>query len=121
MNSKGLYTALYRVPDLAAGKSWYAKAFGVDPYFDEPFYVGFDIGGCELGLLPDEGQATSGDAGVVAYWGVENADHALAHLLSVDAVPHSPVEDVGGGIRVGSVKDPFGNIVGIIENPGFAR
>ena len=50
----GLRTALYSVPDLAKARDWYAKAFGVQPYFDEPFYVGFSIGGYELGLDPDE-------------------------------------------------------------------
>ena len=48
----GLRTVIYRVRDLAAAKAWYANAFGVQPYFDEPFYVGFDIGGYELGLHP---------------------------------------------------------------------
>ena len=48
----GLRTCIYPVPDLAAAKAWYARAFGVEPYFDEPFYVGFEIGGYELGLIP---------------------------------------------------------------------
>ena len=48
----GLRTTIYQVPDLAAAKAWYTKAFAKAPYFDEPFYVGFNIGGFELGLLP---------------------------------------------------------------------
>ena len=36
----GLRTVIYAAPDLAKAKEWYASAFGVDPYFDEPFYVG---------------------------------------------------------------------------------
>jgi len=50
---------------------------------------------------------------------VPNADEALAALLAKGASPHHPVQDVGGGIRLGSVKDPFGTIVGFIENPHF--
>ena len=46
---EGLRTAAYPVPDLEAGKKWYTEALGVEPYFSEPFYVGFDIGGYELG------------------------------------------------------------------------
>ena len=46
---QGLRTVIYRVPDLAKAKAWYTEAFGVAPYFDEPFYVGFQIGGFELG------------------------------------------------------------------------
>jgi predicted enzyme related to lactoylglutathione lyase len=115
----GLRTAIYHVPDLAAAKAWYARVFGVQPYFDEPFYVGFEIGGFELGLNPDMAKVTAGPAGVVAYWGVRDADAALAHVLAEGAGPHSPVQDVGGGIKVATVTDPFGNLLGIIENPHF--
>jgi len=66
----GLRTAIYPVGDLAAGKQWYARVLGQAPYFDEPFYVGFNVGGFELGLLPD-GQ--SGTAGAQALWGVPDA------------------------------------------------
>jgi hypothetical protein len=33
---------------------------------------------------------------------------------------HKAVQDVGEGIRLGSVIDPFGNTLGIIENPHFS-
>ena len=49
----GLATVIYQVPDLDRAKAWYAQAFGQAPYFDQPFYVGFEIGGYELGLHPD--------------------------------------------------------------------
>ena len=51
--TKGLATAIYYVPELARAKDWYARAFGQQPYFDEPFYVGFNVGGYELGLDPN--------------------------------------------------------------------
>ena len=56
----GLGTVGYHVTDLAAAKAWYTRAFGVAPYFDQPFYVGFDIGGYELGLNPDQSVARPG-------------------------------------------------------------
>jgi catechol 2,3-dioxygenase-like lactoylglutathione lyase family enzyme len=56
----GLCTALYPAPDLAAAKKWYSELLGVPPYFDEPFYVGFEVGGFELGLLPDATPGASG-------------------------------------------------------------
>lgn len=113
----GLRTALYSAPDLAAARAWYSDVLGFGPYFDEPFYVGFNVGGYELGLLPDAG--TSGAGGVTAYWGVADADAALAELLARGATVASPVQDVGGGIRTATVLDPFGNVFGIIENPHF--
>jgi len=117
---KGIYTTIYRAPDLASAKAWYADAFGIEPYFDEPFYVGFNVGGYELGLQPEEGGNRAGPGGTVAYWGVADADRALEHLLERGAGLHAGVQDVGGGVRVATVTDPFGNVIGIIENPHFA-
>ena len=115
----GLRTVIYKVGDLDRAKGWYSKAFGIDPYFDEPFYVGFNVGGYELGLDPDTSTGKPGPGGVTAYWGVENAEKALAHLLEAGAKPHAGMQDVGEGIKVASVQDPFGNLIGIIENPNF--
>ena len=70
----GLRTTIYQVPDLAAAKEWYAKAFAKVPYFDEPFYVGFNIGGFELGLLPAEKATTGQPDNVLSYWGVESVE-----------------------------------------------
>jgi predicted enzyme related to lactoylglutathione lyase len=91
---------------------------GFDPYFDQPFYVGFNVGGFELGLDPNGSLATGG-CGPIAYWGVDDAGSALARMLELGAKPYHEVQDVGGGIRVAAVKDPFGNVFGIIENPHF--
>ncbi len=87
-----------------------------EPYFDEPFYVGYNVGGFELGLVPDE---TPGADGAVAYWGVTDCAAALQRLIQIGAPVKEPVQDVGGGIKVAAVLDPFGNTFGIIENPHF--
>jgi len=113
----GLRTAIYHAPDLQKAKAWYSSVLGIKPYFDQPFYVGFSVGGFELGLDPHS--AASGAGGVTVYWGVANASAALERLLSLGATQHAPVQDVGDGIRVATVLDPFGNVVGIIENPHF--
>jgi len=114
----GLRTAIYYAPDLAKAKSWYSRILGLEPYFDQPFYVGFNVGGYELGLDPDPPSSAS-TGSVVVYWGVANADAALKHLLWLGAAEHTNVQDVGEGIRVATVLDPFGNILGVIENPHF--
>lgn len=115
----GLRTAKYTAPDIGAAKAWYAQVLGIQPYFDEPFYVGFNVGGFELGITPDSAAAPVRAEAGVAYWGVTNADSAYARLLQLGASAVEAVEDVGGGIKVGAVRDPFGNIVGVIENPQF--
>jgi len=114
----GLRTVIYPAPDLARGKEWYAQVLGKGPYFDQPFYVGFEVGGFELGLIPD-GQP--GATGAIAYWGVPDAAAALARLLELGAELRDDVMDVGGGIKTATVQDPFGNVFGVIENPHFDR
>lgn len=112
----GLRSVIYPAPDLAAAKAWYQQVLGRAPYFDQPFYVGFNVGGFELGLVPD---AVPGSAGPQPLWGVASADAELARLLAIGATALEPVTEVGGGIRVAAVADPFGNRFGIIENPHF--
>src|SRR6516225_880142 len=96
----GLRTVIYHVPDLARAKAWYSEVLGQPPYFDEPFYVGFNVGGFELGLDPDMTGYSGGAGGVVAFWGVADAAAALQRLRELGAAEHSPVQEVGGGIRV---------------------
>lgn len=112
----GLRTAIYPAPDLAAAKTWYSAAFSATPYFDEPFYVGFSIGGFELGLIPDGVPGTSGSQ---VLWGVDDIDAEYARLIGLGATPLEPAYDVGEGIRVAAVADPFGNRLGLIQNPLF--
>ena len=109
---KGLRTALYPAPDLAKAKAWYETVFQRKPYFDEPFYVGF-----ELGLVPD---APVGSGGEKALWGVDDIQRELERLHSAGIAPVGDVQDVGGGIKVADISDPFGNLVGLIENPQFS-
>ena len=115
----GLRTLCVHVPPekMEVAKAWYSLVAGKSPYFDEPFYVGFEIGGYELGLQPTEGR--SGAGGIDVYWGVENIEAELARLVSIGATVADPIQDVGGEIKVAVVKDPFGNRLGVIYNPHF--
>jgi predicted enzyme related to lactoylglutathione lyase len=112
----GLRTVIYPTGDLVAARSWYAQVLGVPPYFDQPFYVGFAVGGFELGLIPEGTPAVTGPQ---ALWGVADASEAYRRLLELGAAPLEPVNEVGEGIRVAAVVDPFGNRLGLIENPHF--
>ena len=112
----GLRTAIYPVTDLDAAKHWYAELLGQTPYFDQPFYVGFAVGGFELGLLPD---GSSGITGPQALWGVADAKAAFARALALGARALEAPNDVGDGIVVAAVCDPFGNRLGLIQNPHF--
>ena len=118
MDSLGLRTTIYTVKDLEAAKDWYSKAFGFKPYFNEPFYVGFDIAGFELGLLPEERPVKKGE-NVLAYCGVEDIEKSYKNLIDIGATEVEQPTNVGGVIMVASVKDPWDNIIGIIYNPEF--
>lgn len=115
----GLRTAGYKVADISKAKEWYTQVLGVAPYFDEPFYVGFNVAGYELGLQPHEQESDNKGSGVVAYWGVSNVKATYDRLLSLGATALEEPTDVGGDIVVASVKDPWGNAFGIIYNPHF--
>lgn len=114
---RGLRTVVYHVTDLAKAKAWYSQVLEQQPYFDQPFYVGYSVGGFELGLVPG---GSPGPGGSVAYWGVADASAAVDRLQKLGATIREAVQDVGEGIRVAAVADPFGNTFGIIENPHFS-
>jgi predicted enzyme related to lactoylglutathione lyase len=113
---KGLRTVAYPVADLAAAKEWYGKVFDTAPYFDQPFYVGFNIGGFELGLIPD---GTPGTTGSAVYWGVEDIEAEVERIVALGATVHGAIQDVGEGIRTVELADPFGNLLCLILNPHF--
>lgn len=115
----GLRTTIYKVGDLQKAKDWYGKAFLTKPYFDEPFYVGFNIAGYELGLLPEENPTTDKIESVLSYWGVDDIDNEYQRLLDLGASDHEKPTNVGGELMVASIKDPWGNLVGLIYNPTF--
>jgi lactoylglutathione lyase len=114
----GLRIAMYHVDDLEKAKEWYTKVLGFGPYFDQPFYVGFNVGGFELGLNPGVSRVSKGGS-TFAYWGVKDANAEFKRLHQLGAKTNTDVQDVGQGILVATVTDPWGNVLGIVENPNF--
>lgn len=115
----GLRTVIYSVGNINKAKEWYSNAFQTQPYFDEPFYVGFNIGGYELGLQPDESPPVDKPESVVAYWGVNEIEKEYDRFLALGATEHEKPTNVGGELMITSIKDPWGNIIGLIYNPEF--
>jgi catechol 2,3-dioxygenase-like lactoylglutathione lyase family enzyme len=115
INLHGLRTAIYPTTDLDASKRWWSELLGIEPYFDEPFYVGFNVGGYELGLLPDGDL----DDGAQIYWGVDDVEASVGAALAAGAVTIAPASDVGEGIVTATVRSPDGSVVGFIHNPHF--
>lgn len=115
----GLRTTIYKVGDIQKATEWYTKAFEIKPYFNGPYYVGFNIAGYELGLQPEENEHAGKGENVVAYWGVKDIQETYDRLIGLGAMMHEKPQDVGGGIMTATLKDPFGNVIGLIDNPHF--
>ncbi|NNF23146.1 MAG: VOC family protein [Saprospiraceae bacterium] len=98
---------------------WYTKAFSKEPYFNEPFYVGFNIGGYELGLMPEDKPVTNKTKNVMSLWGVNDIQQTFDHLIAVGAKEHKAPYNVGGDLMVAEVTDPWNNLIGFIYNPHF--
>lgn len=111
----GLRSVIYPSSDLAADKQFWQDVTGVEPYFDQPYYVGFNVHGSELGLDPNA--AEQGITYPITYWHVPNTEDILEQLLAVGATIHSEARDVGEGIKLATFKDRNGHIFGIIDNP----
>ncbi|HEX7405258.1 MAG TPA: hypothetical protein VF307_04970 [Candidatus Nanopelagicaceae bacterium] len=115
MEFLGLRTIIYPTADVDEAKKWWKNFLGINPYFDEPFYVGFDVGGYEIGLNP--GAAL--EYGPVTYIGVKSMAKALERAQANGATVVSPAEDVGDGIEIAHLMSPTGERFGLIVNPHF--
>ena len=115
----GLRTTIYKVSDIGKARDWYERAFETKAYFDEPYYVGFNIGGYELGLQPEEGPKREKIESVVTYWGVDKIQDVYDRLITLGATENEKPYNVGGEMMTATLKDPFGNVIGLIYNPYF--
>jgi predicted enzyme related to lactoylglutathione lyase len=111
--TEGIRTIMYPVKDLAEARTLYGELLGVEPYMDEPYYVGFNVQGQDVGLDP-RGHS-KGMTGPVGYWHVDDITKSLQALLEAGAEAHQEVKDVGGGKLLASVKDADGNVIGLIQ------
>ncbi len=109
-----LRTVIYYVPDLQKAKEWYIELTGKQPYFEEVFYIGFDFNGCELGLHPLDETVTPGNQ-TVSHWAVDEIEKCVEKMLEKGASVLNKTSDVGGGIKVATLIDPWGNAIGLIE------
>lgn len=110
---QGIKTVLHPVKDLATAKKVYTALLGVEPQTDEDFYVGFDIAGQHLGLVP--GAGTQGMTAPVAYWHVPDIRSKLAEVTAAGATVQNATADVGGGRLVATVTDLDGNVLGLLQ------
>jgi predicted enzyme related to lactoylglutathione lyase len=113
--TEGAKTIIYPVKDLAKAKALYGALLGVEPYADQPFYVGFRVGDQELGLDPN-GHG-KGLTAPINYWEVDDIRSSLQALVDAGAETVQEPTDVGGGKLIASVKDADGNVTGLAQTP----
>lgn len=113
----GLRSIIYPVDDLEKSKTWWVNALGFEPYFDQPFYVGFKVGGYELGLFPDG----SKEDGPITYWGVADIEAAFSSFVENGAVVVTEIDEVGDGIKVAVLRSAESELFGLIYNPHFTQ
>jgi predicted enzyme related to lactoylglutathione lyase len=111
---QGIKTVLHPVSDLEKSKAVYTALLGVAPQADSSYYVGFDVAGQHIGLLP--GGGPQGMTSPVAYWHVDDIEAKLADVTAAGATVKDPAKEVGGGRVVASVVDPDGNVLGLIQD-----
>ncbi|MEP7359590.1 MAG: VOC family protein [Anaerolineales bacterium] len=110
--NQGIQLVVYPVKDLAQAKALYGQWLGVEPYVDGSYYVGYRIGDQEIGLDPHGAQT-----GPIGYRYVDDIQKALQGLLDKGGQTQQAVRDVGAGRLIATVKDPAGNVIGLVQNP----
>src|ERR1700678_2811833 len=113
-STQGIKTVLHPVSDLAKATAVYTALLGVAPQHEAPYYVGFEAEGQHIGLVP--GGAAQGMTSPVAYWHVSDIEAKLAEVTAAGATVKESPRDVGGGRVVGTVNDPDGNVLGLIQD-----
>jgi predicted enzyme related to lactoylglutathione lyase len=111
--SQAISLVVYPVKDLGKAKALYSKWLGTEPYADAPYYVGYRVGEQEIGLDPN-GHA-QGMAGPLGYVQVQDIKKSLKELLDAGAKTQQDVKNVGGGRLIATVKDPDGNLIGLMQ------
>jgi predicted enzyme related to lactoylglutathione lyase len=109
--TQGIKTVLHPVSDIAKAKTVYSALLGVAPTADASYYVGYDVAGQHIGLVPGGGMTSP-----VAYWHVDDIEAKLAEVTAAGAIVQEAAHDVGGGRLVATVTDPDGNVLGLLQD-----
>lgn len=113
-STEGIKTVLHPVSDLDKSKAVYTALLGVPPQHDAPYYVGYDVAGQHIGLVPRGGPQKM--ASPIAYWHVADIEGKLAQVTAAGGTVQEEPRDVGGGRLVASFTDPDGNVLGLVQD-----
>ncbi len=108
--NEGIKLVVYPVKDVSAGKARFTALLGVEPYVDQPYYVGFKVGAGEIGLDPNGHR--HGD-GPIVYFDVSDIKASMKALTDGGAAILQDAKEVGGGLTIAILKDADGGIIGL--------
>lgn len=111
----GARTILYPVTDLAGAKTLFSTLLGIEPNADSAYYVGFEVDGQQIGLVPNGHQ--QGMTGPVAYYHVDDIAETLKALQGAGGQVTQEPREVGAGRLVAVAADADGNAIGLIQDP----
>ena len=114
-STQGIKIVLHPVSDMEKSKAVYTALLGVAPQADSSYYVGFDVEGQHIGLVPSGGPQTM--TSPVAYWQVPDIEAKLAEVTAAGATVKEPPRNVGGSRLVATFTDPDGNVLGLLQDP----
>lgn len=109
--NKGIKTIIYPTKDINLAKTLFRKLLAVEPYADQPYYVGFKVGDQDIGLVPNNPEAA-----MTAFFHVDDIQNSLQILVDGGAEIIQEIKNVGGGRLIASAKDKDSNIIGLIQN-----
>ena len=109
-------TVLHPVTDVEAAKKVYGALLGVEPMADTPYYVGYEVAGVQIGLVPG-GRESQGLTGAVPFWHVEDMDETVDAVTSAGGAVVTQPHEVGGGRLTALLTDTDGNQIGLIQDP----
>ena len=110
--NQGVKTIIYPVKDMARAKAQFSALLGVEPYADQPYYVGFKVGDQDIGLVPNRN-----NPGMTAFYHVDNIKQTLQSLVESGSQILQDIRNVGGEKLIASVRDDDGNIIGLVQSP----
>ncbi|HLK28001.1 MAG TPA: hypothetical protein VKT28_05430 [Puia sp.] len=108
--NKGVKTILYPVKDMTQAKTMFSKFLGVEPYADQPYYVGYKVNDQDVGLIPQNPEGA-----MTAFYHVDDIKNSLQILADAGTVIIQDIKNVGGGRLIASAKDKDGNIIGLVQ------
>jgi predicted enzyme related to lactoylglutathione lyase len=112
---KGVSEVMYFVSDRRAAAVWYSNLFGIEiTWLENPEHFFIRVGNQDVWFHQSDSKVPSGAAGHVAYWQVTDFDAVLKRATHLGAKLYRGPLDRQDGSYMCQVKDPDGNLIGII-------